>query len=249
MKKLFFLTILILLTASCAQKAVETGAPTAEPDKILEKAGLLQNSVRSVKGLASVSIKTPEDKISYTQVTLAEEPDLLRLEALNPFGSTVGFVSSDGENIYIVSQNGRGTYDINEVFDLSYVYPGLNLGVTIDQLVDLVSGRVPKDLFSGDKKPELSASEEGLVLNIQNGPGAEDDMLWINPYNNRVQKARIILDSGEPAEISYLYFDGLVDGHYFPKIVDFKTGELAITITYEPDVELNKSIDRTLLRP
>ena len=215
----------------------------------MQRAELLQNSVRSVKGLASVSIKTPVDKISYTQVTLAEEPDLLRLEALNPFGSTVGFISSDSENIYIVSDGQRGVYDITEVFDLSYVYPGLKLEITIDHLVDLVTGRVPKDLFTGNREVELSSVPERLVLSFKNGAGVSDDMLWINPANNRVEKAQIILDSGEEANIKYEYFDGLINGHYFPKTIDFKTGELAIIIRYEPDVELNQTLDSSLLKP
>lgn len=247
-KKILTAVLLILLT-SCAQRQIETALPEASPDELLEKAELLQNSVRSVKGLASVSIKTPRDKISYTQVTLAEEPDLLRLEALNPFGSTVGFISSDSERIYIVSEQQRGVYDITEVFDLSYVYPGLVLEITIEHLVDLVTGRVPKDLFNGDREVELSSGPERLVLSFKNGAGVSDDRLWINPANNRVERAQIILDSGEAANINYEYFDGLINGHYFPRVIDFTTGELAIKITYEPDVELNQALDSSLLKP
>ncbi len=249
LQKIFLTAVLIILTTSCAQKQIETAVPEASPQELLQKTALLQNSVRSVKGLASVSIKTPDDKISYTQVTLAEEPDLLRLEALNPFGSTVGFISSDSENIYIVSQQQRGVYDITEVFDLSYVYPGLELEITIEHLVDLVTGRVPKDLFARESEVELSSGPEGLVLNFKNGAGALDDRLWINPSNSRVERAQIILESGQAANINYEYFDGLINGHYFPRIIDFKTGELAIVITYEPDVELNQSLDYSLLKP
>jgi len=249
LQKIFLTAALIILISSCAQKQIDTELPETSPEELLKKAALLQNSVRSVKGLASVSIKTPEDKISYTQVTLAEEPDLLRLEALNPFGSTVGFISSDSEKIYIVSQQQRGVYDITEVFDLSYVYPGLNLEITIEHLVDLVTGRVPKDLFNGDREVELSSAPERLVLSFKNGSGALDDRLWINPANNRVEKAQIILESGQAANINYEYFDGLINGHYFPRIIDFKTGELAIVITYEPDVELNQTLDSSLLKP
>lgn len=247
--KKFLTAVLLILLCACAQKQIETGLPDVPPDELVRKAALLQNSVRSVKGLASVSIKTPQDKISYTQVTLAEEPDLLRLEALNPFGSTVGFISSDGKNIYIVSQSGRSVYDIGEAFDLSYVYPGLELEITIEHLVDLLVGRVPKDLFTGDKEIELSSSPESIVLSFKNDAGVSYDRLWINPANNRVGKAQIILESGEAANINYEYFDGLINGHYFPRVIDFQTGELAIAITYEPDVVLNKTIDSSLLKP
>jgi len=241
--------VLLILLSSCAQKQIRSGFPETSPEELLKKTELLQNSLRSVKGLASVSVKTPGDKISYTQVTLAGEPDLLRLEALNPFGSTVGFISSNGKNIYIISQRDKGVYDIGEVFDLSYVYPGLELEITIEHLVDLVMGRVPKDLFTGDREVELSSTPGLIILGFKNGAGVMDDKLWINPANKRVEKAQIILDSGEAANINYEYFDGLINGHYFPKIIDFKTGELAIKITYEPGVVLNQTLDSSLLKP
>jgi outer membrane lipoprotein-sorting protein len=240
---------LLILLSSCAQKQIYPGLPETSPEELLRKAALLQNSVRSVKGLASVSIKTRHDKISYTQVTLAEEPDLLRLEALNPFGSTVGFISSDGKKIYIVSQKDRGVYDIEEVFDLSYVYPGIELEITIERLVDLVTGRVPKDLFTGEKEVHAASSPEGITLTFGNIESDASDKLWINPANNRVEKARILLESGEVANLNYEYFDDLINGHYFPRLIEFKTGELAITIKYEPDVVLNKAIDSLLLKP
>lgn len=253
MNRNFIIPILTILSAlialSCAQKSVDTGLPDAPTEEIVNRVELLQNSVRSVKGLASVSIKTPDESISYTQVTLAEEPNLIRLEALNPFGSTVGFVSSDGALVYIVSQNGRDDFSIEEAFNLAYVYPGLSLRITVEHLVDLVTGRVPKDLFMEDSAVELSSSPRGPVLLFENGPDISSDMLWINPQNNRVEKAQILLDNGDTGYIKYEYFDGLVGGYYFPRVIDFKTGDLSITITYEPDVVLNSTIDRTLLRP
>jgi len=246
--KLLTVIVLILL-ASCAPKYVKPGPEGVPAGEIAQRAALLQNSVKSVKGLASVRIRTPQDKISYTQVTLAEEPDLLRLEALNPFGKTVGFISSDGENIYIISPADRGVYGIEDAFDLSYVYPGLELEITIQNLVDLVMGRVPKDVFRNGQTPEAANGPEGVTLTFKNGEGAGDDTLWLNPLNSRVEKARIILDTGRPATVTYEYFDGLINGHFFPRVIDFKTDELAITITYQQDVELNSPVDRTLLKP
>ena len=244
-----FTALSAVLAASCAQKSVEPGLPEASTEEIVERVELLHNSVRSVKGLASVSIKTRDESISYTQVTLAEEPNLLRLEALNPFGSTVGFVSSDGERVYIVSQNGRDEFSLEEAFNLAYVYPGLNLRITVDDLVDLVSGRVPKDIFTQSTDAEVSSSPEGVLVRFNNGAGTQDDKLWINPQNSRVERAQIMLDNGDTGYLKYEYFDGLVGGYYFPRVIDFKTGELSIKITYEPDVDLNTGVDRTLLKP
>lgn len=247
-KKLLTAVLLIFL-ASCAPKYVKPVLEGTPAEGIAYKVALLQNSIKSVKGLASVRIRTERDKISYTQVTLAEAPDLLRLEALNPFGKTVGFISSDGVNIYIISQGNRGEYGIEETFDLSYVYPGLELEITIENLVKLIMGRVPKELFGSGHEPTVAVVPEGVMLTFGNETGREGDTLWVNPLNNRVEKARIILDTGAPATVTYEYFDGLINGHFFPKVIDFKTDELRITITYEPGVELNEPLDRALLKP
>ena len=61
----------------------------ADAGEIIKKVELHEGGVRSVKGLARVRIETASDKVSYTQVMIAESPNLRRPEALNPFGSTI----------------------------------------------------------------------------------------------------------------------------------------------------------------
>jgi hypothetical protein len=74
-------------------------------------------------------------------------------------------------------------------------------------------------------------------------------MLWVNSLNFRVEKAEFTLDNGKRATINYEYFDSLIDGFYFPRIVDFASEGLSISIIYEPDLELNKDVDKNLFRP
>ncbi|MCZ6684706.1 MAG: hypothetical protein O6849_01835, partial [Candidatus Dadabacteria bacterium] len=126
------ISILVLLLTSCAVKHESINIKENNAETILEKIQLYEGAIRSLKSLAKVKIKTPDSKISYTQVTIAQRPDLLRLEALNPFGKTVGFISSDGTNIYIISPSERGVYDSGEKFDLAYIYPGLKLKISAE---------------------------------------------------------------------------------------------------------------------
>ena len=221
----------------------------ADAGSIIKKIELFENSVRSVKGLARVRIETASDKVSYTQVTVAEEPDLIRIEALNPFGSTVGFISSDGRHIYIISSGEKGVYDAEEKFDLSYVYPGLDIKITARSLVNLVMGRLPTSFYETSEKPSISADAGLIRLTWSNGKPGEDNLLWVNGDNQRVEKAEFLLDNGEKARISYEYFRELIDGHYFPRRIDFSTGGLSINIVYEPDVEINHGVDKSLFTP
>jgi len=244
------ISILVLLCTSCAVKHESINIKENNAETILEKIQLYEGAIRSLKSLAKVKIKTPDSKISYTQVTIAQRPDLLRLEALNPFGKAVGFISSDGTNIYIISPSERGVYDSGEKFDLAYIYPGLKLKISAENLVNLILGRLPVNVYDMGAVPELSVDGERikLVFHSETSIG-QNNTLWVNGMNFRVEKAEFTLDNGARAKINYEYFDSLIDGYYFPRIIEFSSEGLSISIIYEPDVELNKNVDKTLFKP
>ena len=249
---LLTISVLILifsLASSCGVKKGAIKIDDSSLNTILKKIELFEGALRSLKGLAKVKSKTPDIKISYTQVTIAERPDLLRLEALNPFGKTVGFISSDGTNIYIISPSERGVYDSSTNFDLAYVYPGLNLKITATNLVNLILGRLPDKVYDLGSAPEMSADGSQIKLNFASDNSSEPNTLWVNSTNYRVEKAEFSVDQESRALITYEYFDSLIDGFYFPKTIDFASKGLSITIVYDPDVELNKNVDKALYRP
>jgi len=241
--------ILILLFASCAVKKEGVQIEGKNTSAILEKVELYENAVRSLKGFAKVKIKTPDNKISYSQVTVAEKPNLLRLEALNPFGKAVGFISSDGENIYIISPSERGVYDSTTKFDLAYVYPGLNLKITAENLVNLVLGKLPENTYNLSSTPEVTTEAGRIKLNFKTANSNNSNILWVNGTNHRVERAEFSLEEGLRAEIKYKYFDDLIDGLYFPQTIEFASDELSITIVYESDLELNTNVDKNLFTP
>ena len=243
------ISILLLLLTSCAVKHESINIEGNNAETILEKIRLYEGAIRSLKSLAKVKIKTPDSKISYTQVTIAQRPDLLRLEALNPFGKAVGFISSDGTNIYIISPSERGIYDSGAIFDLAYIYPGLNLKISAENLVNLVLGRLPVNVYDMGSVPELSVDGERIKLVFHSETSIGQNTLWVNGMNFRVEKAEFTLDNGARAKINYEYFDSLIDGYYFPRIIEFSSEGLSISIIYEPDVELNKDVDKTLFKP
>ncbi|MEM7008024.1 MAG: DUF4292 domain-containing protein [Thermodesulfobacteriota bacterium] len=248
LRKLIVLSLIILIT-SCAAKTPTVTIEDSQTEAILERISRSESAIRSIKGLAKVKIKTRDDKISYTQVTIAKRPDLLRLEALNPFGKTVGFISSDGDNIYIISPSERAVYDANTEFDLASLYPGLNLKITSENLVNLILGRLPESVFDLSSSPELSADGNLIKLTFHSQTTELADYLWVNKDNFRVERAEFYLHESQKATINYEYFADLKDGLYFPKTIDFKSKGLSITIVYEQDIELNKEVNKSLFRP
>ncbi len=248
LKPLIFI-ILILPLFSCTPKKEVSDIESQNTAAILERVSLFENAIKSLKGLAKVKIKTPDSKISYTQVTIAKRPDLLRLEALNPFGKTVGFISSDGNNIYIISQSERAIYDSNTEFNLAYVYPGLNLKITANNLVNLILGRLPENTYDMKSSPKVSA-EGGLIkLTFASSNSNSPDYLWVNSQNFRVERAEFSLVQGTRAKVEYEYFDNLIEGFYFPQTIDFTSEGLSISIFYEEDLELNEEVNRKLFTP
>ncbi len=241
--------LIIMYLVSCAPQKQFSVIQDQDTSQILKKISLYEGAIKSLKGLAKVKIKTPDNKISYTQVTIAERPDLLRLEALNPFGKTVGFISSDGKKIYIISPSERATYDSSTEFNLTYLYPGLNLRITSSNLVNLILARLPENIFDLKSNPELS-TEDGLIkLSFASDHSNSPNHLWLNSQNTRIEKAEFFLHQGQRAKIKYEYFDSLIDGLYFPETIDFTTGDLSISIVYEQDVELNREVNKNLFRP
>ncbi|MFB3147445.1 MAG: phosphatidylglycerophosphatase A, partial [Thermodesulfobacteriota bacterium] len=153
-------------------------------------------------------------------------------------------------NIYIISPSERGVYDSGEKFDLAYIYPGLKLKISAENLVNLILGRLPVNVYDMGAVPELSVDGERikLVFHSETSIG-QNNTLWVNGMNFRVEKAEFTLDNGARSKINYEYFDSLIDGYYFPRIIEFSSEGLSISIIYEPDVELNKNVDKTLFKP
>ena len=241
--------ILILSLFSCTAKKEVSDIEDQNTGVILERVSLYENAIKSLKGLAKVKIKTPDSKISYTQVTIAKKPDLLRLEALNPFGKTVGFISSNGKNIYIISQSERAIYDSNTEFNLAYVYPGLNLKITANNLVNLILGRLPDNAYDMKSTPKASVEGDHIMLSFVSSNSNSPNYLWVNSQNFRVERAEFSLLQGTRAKVEYEYFDNLIEGFYFPKTIDFNSEGLSISIVYEEDIELNEEVNRTLFTP
>ena len=233
---------------SCAKKNVQIDLSRINPLEVLKKAKEGEESIRSVKGLASVSIKAPDRKVSYNQVTVAEEPNLLHLEAVAPFGRVVGMVFSDGAKIYVISPEEQRTFSSLHEFDFSFLYPGLPVKITVDDLVNLLLGHLPQEPEYEGSEVHLSAKSNYIVLTLLKN-GKEESVLWINPLNYRIEEANINLSEGIMATCKFGDFKDLGAGVFFPKRIEFKVGGFSILVKYDEGVEVNGEIDRDLFKP
>ncbi|HXG30018.1 MAG TPA: DUF4292 domain-containing protein [Thermodesulfobacteriota bacterium] len=241
-----FLCLFFLL--SCAKKTVEVDLRGVSLAEVLNRVRRSENGVESVRGLASVSVRSPDRRVSFNQVTIAEEPNLLRLEALAPFGRTAGMIISDGQKIYVFSSREEEVFDSAEEFDFSLFYPELPIRVRVDNLVNLLLGRLPEKPDYEGSRIELGKGSSHILLTLFDENG-ERSVLWINPINYRIEKAKINLDGGITATCRFGDFKDFGVGVYLPKRIEMEVDGFSISINYNDRVEVNRDVDRNLFKP
>jgi outer membrane lipoprotein-sorting protein len=233
---------------SCAKKTLEIDIQRFDIRDVISKVMGAESRVSSVKGLASVKIESPYSNVSYKQVTIAEEPNLLRLEAIAPFGRTVGMIISNGQKVYVISPEERNEFDNLEEFDLSYFYPDLPVKVTLKNLVNLFLGRLPEEPDFINSRALLGADDGQVVLSLFKG-GKKESVLWINPLNYRISKAMITLENGSIATCEFEDFIDVGNGTQIPRRIELRVDEYLISLKYDSDVDVNTDIDRNLFKP
>lgn len=246
MKKHLILILPLLL--SCAKKTVEIDIERFDIRDLISKVVGAEDSVNSVKGLASVKVESPYNNVSYKQVTIAEEPNLLRLEAIAPFGRTVGMIISNGQKVYVISAEERNEFDNLEEFDLSYFYPDLPVKVTLKNLINLFLGRLPEEPDFVNSRVLLGTDGGRVVLSLFKG-GKKQTVLWINPLNYRISKAMIRLKNGSIATCEFKDFIEVGNGTQIPRRIELSVDDYVISLKYDSDIDVNTDIDRNLFKP
>jgi outer membrane lipoprotein-sorting protein len=244
----WFLLVIVLLLSYCARKTVEIDLSRINLQEVLTRVKETNEGARSIKGLAYVTIKTPDRSVSFKQVTIAEESNLLHLEAIAPFGKTAGMVISDGEKTYVILPEEKRVFNNREEFDLSYLHPDLPLKLTINNLVNLLLGRLPEGPINEDGEVQPSTNSNYLVLTFLNN-GKVERVLWVNPVNYRIEKAEINLHGGVKATCEFEDFMELGSGASFPKKIKLKLDRIWISVNYDEEVEINGVLDKNLFKP
>jgi outer membrane lipoprotein-sorting protein len=243
-----FVLIVVLLLSSCAKKDIDINLSQINLQEVLTRVRENNEGARSIKGLAYITIKTPDRSVSFKQVTIAQESNLLHLEALTPFGSTAGMVISDGEKTYVILPEEKKVFNNAHEFDLSYLYPDLSGKITVNNLVNLLLGRLPEGQIKEDGEVKLSKESNYIVLNFLRS-GKEVSILWVNPKNYRIEKAKINLEGGVKATYEFEDFIRLGSGVSFPKKIELRLDRFWISVSYDDAVEINGQLDKNLFKP
>ena len=242
-----FLFFVLLLLTSCAKKTVEIDLTAIDVNNLLSKVREAEESIRTVSGLASVRIESPSKIISYKQVTIAEEPNLLHVEALAPFGRTEVVLISDGKKVYVDFKKEHTEFESVHDFNFSYIYPDLPVTITLENLVNIFLGRLPEKPDYEDSQVFLSKNEHNVVLTLYKDRRKEG-ILWVNPQNYRVERAILNLENGVTADCEFGDFMDIGNGESIPRSIQLKVDDYLIHLRYEKDVDVNKMLDKELFK-
>lgn len=166
--------------------------------------------VSTVKGLARVKVRTPDNTMNGTQVILAEKPNRLRAETLSPFGSPLLLLAADGDTLGVLLPS-RNLY-----------YTGAatpeNLGRFVriplrpDDLVRVLLYQPPMINAWSEEAFEL---QEGGWLLVRNGTPHRQELIF-NPLRQLVEVNYFDRDN-LLLKISYERFaeEGLSFPHFF----------------------------------
>ena len=103
------IALFVLLLSACAPVRPNRGEPVSQSfaDGLMQEWVDNSDLISSVQGLARVEVKAPMTSINGGQVIIAEKPDRLRAETLNPFGMPlVSLTASAGQlGVLLTAQN------------------------------------------------------------------------------------------------------------------------------------------------
>ena len=96
---------------------------------------------RGLKGVAKIKVKTADEKFSVKELVVAQRPNSLRLETLNPLGHPQFFAVTNGDALYLFAPSENTFYYGNaSPQNMSSFLP---LSLSLEHVVPLLLGGVP----------------------------------------------------------------------------------------------------------
>ncbi len=242
-----YVFLLFVLIYSCAKPGLIivdksiTEIGSLDSAEILSMLKEQEDKIYSVSGLALARLRSPDQKISFKQVTIVEFPNKLRLEALAPLGRTEAAVISNGEKVLLKFPKEEVLYNNLEAFNFSVFYPNIPVPINITHLSNFLLGRLPIDLYNDKYSIEIDEKNNLLILNST----SSENKLWVDFRYFRITKASFLFENDEKIVVNYDDFMPL-ETVYFPRKVELNLQDYSIYVKYDFDVEVNRSIKQSL---
>jgi len=227
------IALFVLLLSACTPVRPNKGEPVSQgfADSLMQEWVDNSELISSVQGLARVEVKAPMTSINGGQVLIAEKPDRLRAEILNPFGMPlVSLTASAGQlGVLLTAQNlyytGAATPENLEQF--------AHIPLNVPDLVSLL-------LY----QPPLIEAWKVAAYVLKDGG-------WLVVRYATLQRQELVFNqSRQLVEVSYFknndllvkakYAKFMEQGAFYPAVLTLDLPEKYATISLEfSDVETN----------
>lgn len=250
------LTLSTLLAASgafaaagcrTAQAPVQPAATQSLPSPE-EALALLRGSGearQNLRALGRVTYFGDRGRVRLKAVILAERPGRFRVETLSPFEQPVDVMVSDGDQLWLVSEDRLRTGAATPE-NIARLIP---LAMRPEEVVDTFLGGVPG--ASGFAPTGIEAGKGGTWVIALRGPAGEPGRLVMDPVRKVVQQMDLLEPSGEP-RVQVRFGDFAAsgpDGRELPRdiVVEMPARKLDVRIKLG-EVDVNVPLDASLFR-
>ncbi len=231
-----FLSLLLapfLLSACATLPPLPPVVPPAQ--EVFQQVKARQAAVLGLKGLAQVKVSSPEKSFSNQQVLFARRPAFLRVESLNPLGTPLLSLVTDGKEIRLYNPAENKYYRGGWRSDsLSFALP---LALPPGEVVLFLLGGVPlTDPETISLRPENK--ERLWILDLLSRGGSEARTLWVHPQTFQILRAEL-KRPGYSYQVVYSDFRPVKE-ILFPHRMRFFAEDQKLRILAEfPEVDLN----------
>ena len=111
------------------------------PKQILRKYTQEEGIPPGLKGIAKIKVESPDEKFSVKEIVIAQRPQYLRLETLNPLGQPLFFIVTDGEELSLFSPPENKFY--HGVASRENVSLFFHINLSLEEMLSIIFGVVP----------------------------------------------------------------------------------------------------------
>ncbi len=164
------------VTVSPESKTIQSRA-----DTLLQKALSANAGLESIKGLGRVQLKQNHQTTSFRAAWIGKQPDKFRLEILAVSGQPVYSFATDGKRIYLLSYSDNRLY--RRKASENALKRIVSVDMTADDLLDLLSGRLP--------------IRPGGSVRLEEHPGSGDVLVIDGKGHDDIERIFLDADSGD----------------------------------------------------
>jgi len=237
-------SILILLGISACARFLPVDLPSdAAADRLVAQWKQTNLDLQRFKCVGKVVLKGPGQPPRSMRAALAGQVDShLRIDLFAPFGGTTGTFASDGRNLFLVMYPSREYYKSR--FGRGSLRRLLQIEITVDDLLELMVGRIPID--------------ENQLARLVPGQGDSPDLLELIDSGGWIRQRITLDESMQPLKSEW--FDRrqkrthvldlvgfqFVNGFRLPERIEL-AGKEGVRVTvalerYDPNAELNERL-------